>query len=480
MRAALRLVALAALLQAGHTRSRREGKAKPKPKRGAAAAAPSPQHAAGARLLGQRRLPEALDSFDEAIRLAGTDAPRDTRVLRSQALAQMGKLPEALAENELALEGWEASEDDPRWFGEQWFMRGILYQQLGPQHLVESVEAMRTAHRLGVPDNSRFKSEVPVSLCVSHAQLHALNDPALRKRYLTEGIAYCDEGIAAGVRLKELDTRQAIGVKAAHFNKGMILFHLGRGKEAWAATDASTELIPTHKPVADAIAAAAAASPLPPLPDVAVEMHALWPAAATDTTMGLSELPFHSVISAAPESQLSTPVWVSHAAGSQVKQMNAGLTGLVRALREQCDVSLFFTVFPSFCHFSHHFCHFFHHFVIFSIISLRRDPRGNAVSNVGGWQSKKTPGSQYASFIQEMSAQDAGGPARALHAHILGELEKFLAALGIDLDEQGRVVHVSLKETWVNVNDNGHWNQAHNHLTNTFSGIWYIDSGCVF
>ena len=60
------------------------------------------------------------------------------------------------------------------------------------------------------------------------------------------------------------------------------------------------------------------------------------------------------------------------------------------------------------------------------------DPQGNRVSNIGGWQSAKTPGAEYASFVQEQSGKS--GAVRALYAHILEQASSFLEQLQLPAD----------------------------------------------
>ena len=426
LRWVLRLLLLAAALGVAHPR-----KSKRKTKSARRAAALTPEHKLGAQLFAERRLPEALESFDRAVALGGA-VPKETRELRSRTLGTMGRLPEALAEIELALE--QDPDDDPAWHSHQWFVRGILLQQLGKDRIVESAESMRTAHRLS-PDQGRSQPELLVSLCVSHAGLHAVTDQALKMQYLEDGVEFCDAAVAASAG--SADARTQNGLKAAHLNKGMILMHLNRVPEAWAATDAATSMVADLKPVPAAIEASAASSPFPPPPSQG-KMHKLWPVAAEQSVYSPAELPFHLVPDddAAEGASFSTPVWISHAAGANVDSMNAELRRVVHEVR-------------------------------------KADPRGNHVSNVGGWQSAKTRGADFASFLQEQA--ESSGAARALYAHIVEQLSQFLEQLQIPA--QHGEPHVTLKESWVNVNDRGHYNRAHSHLTNTFSGCYYIASG---
>ena len=95
------------------------------------------------------------------------------------------------------------------------------------------------------------------------------------------------------------------------------------------------------------------------------------------------------------------------------------------------------------------------------ISSVRaRDPSGANVSNVGGWQSKgvKLLGiANGASWTVTASQADA---VKTLHRHILGQVEKFLAALHI-----AGTVSVSVTDSWANVNTLGAWNNHHVHGT---------------
>ena len=378
-------------------------------------------HARGAQLLAERRLPEALESFDRAVALGGA-VHRETRAQRSKTLGIMGRLPEAAAELELALNQDPA--EDPAWFSEQWFMHGILLQQLGVERTVEAVESMRTAHRLH-PDQGRSRPELLVSLCVAHQGMHAVTDYATKTKYLQDGVDFCDAAVSAAA---------GAGLKAAYLNKGMTLMHLNRVTEAWDATDLAVNMIPDLKPVPAAVEAAAASSPFAPLPTDS-KMHRLWPTAASQAAYTPAELPFHLVTDDALNS-FSTPVWVSRASGADADQMNADLTKLVHAARLD-------------------------------------DPRGNRVSNVGGWQSAKTRGAEYAAFIQEQVGKSSA--VRALYAHILQQASDFVEEL--DIRTERGAPHITLKESWVNVNDRGHYNAVHSHLTNTFSGCYYIASG---
>lgn len=408
----LLLAALAA--SAGARRSKRKGGRRP--------AALGRDHEQGAQLLAERRLPEALVSFDRAVALGGL-VPKETREQRSRTLGIMGLLPEAAAELQLALKQDPA--EDPSWFSEQWFMHGILLQQLGPERSIEAVASMRTAHRLH-PDQGRSRPELLVSLCVAHQGLHAVADYAKRMQYLQDGVEYCDAAVAVAGGTG--------GLKAAHLNKGMILMHLNRVTEAWAATDAAISMIPDLKPVSAAVEAATAASPFAPLPTVGT-IHRLWPIAAAQAAYTPAELPFH-LVTDDTETSFCTPVWISRAEGTDMERMNADLTKVVHAVRQD-------------------------------------DPQGNRVSNVGGWQSAKTHGAEYASFVQEQAGKSSA--VRALYAHILQQASSFLEQLHLPM-ERG-TPHITLKESWVNVNSRGHFNVAHSHLTNTFSGCYYIASG---
>lgn len=414
------LLVVGVLARAGARKSKRKGARR--------ASALGPEHELGAQLLAERRLPEALQSFDRAVARGGV-VHRETRAQRSKTLGLMQRLPEAAAELELALKQDPA--EDPRWFSEQWFMHGILLQRMGrPERGIEGVESMRTAHRLH-PDQGRSRPELLVSLCVAHQGLHGMTDYASRMQYLQDGVGYCDAAIAAAEAAAQ---GGLAGLKAAHQNKGMILMHLNRITEAWAATDAAVQLAPDLKSVTAAIKVAADASPFPPFPTQG-EMHRLWPIDAARAAYTPAELPFHLVPDDA-ENSFSTPVWISRAAGIDLDRMNVDLRQVVHAVRQD-------------------------------------DPQGNRVSNVGGWQSAKTPGAQYASFIQDQAVES--GAVRALYAHILEQASSFLEQLQIST-KRG-TPHVTMKESWVNVNTRGHYNVVHSHLTNTFSGCYYIASG---
>jgi uncharacterized protein (TIGR02466 family) len=406
----------------GHGRKSKKAKAKAK-----RAVALGRDHALGAQRLAERRLPEALESFDRAVAMGGA-VHRETRAQRSKTLGIMGRLPEAAAELELALKQDPA--EDPGWFSEQWFMHGILLQQLGTERSVEAVESMRTAHRLH-PDHGRSRPELLVSLCVAHQGMHAVVDYATKTKYLQDGVDFCDAAVSAAAGA----TQQGTGaLKAAYLNKGMILMHLNRVTEAWDATDSAVNMMPDLKPVPDALEAAAASSPFAPLPADG-KMHKLWPTLASQAVYTPAELPFHLVTDNAADS-FSTPVWISRADGANVDTMNAELAKVVHAVR-------------------------------------RDDPRGNRVSNIGGWQSAKTRGAEYAAFVQEQAGKSSA--VRALYAHILHQASSFIEQLQIPTDRGAP--HITLKESWVNVNDRGHYNTAHSHLTNTFSGCYYIASG---
>ena len=97
-------------------------------------------------------------------------------------------------------------------------------------------------------------------------------------------------------------------------------------------------------------------------------------------------------------------------------------------------------------------------------------------SNVAGWQSGKSSNAEtpYPAFLQDAIAaeglKDGGGEASAaakrLYAHIMLQLEEFLAQLlGVDPGQWKRceanekcaalVPHVSMRDSWVNVNSRG-------------------------
>jgi hypothetical protein len=155
------------------------------------------EHALAAQLLADRRLSEALASFDRAVRTS-PNVHRDTRALRAKALAMAERLPEALEEVNALLDPANPGGDDPSWYGEQWFMRGTLMQQmmkvarrgqaegsLGAmtqatmRFQVDAAESLRTAYRvLPVPERDT-NHELLNALCVAHHSLNLVTDTTL-------------------------------------------------------------------------------------------------------------------------------------------------------------------------------------------------------------------------------------------------------------------------------------------------------------
>ena len=409
----LRRVALAAVLHAACPRRRGQGKGR----RPAAGAPLTPQHQMGEQLLRERRLEEALHSFDEAVR--ADPASHHTRAQRSKTLGLMGRLDEALTELELVLV--PEPPDERRWFGNQWFMKGLVLQQLGRK--LESVNSMRTGVRL---QRESPAPELLVSLCVAMEDSFHSGQIADTTAHLQEALGYCDAAIESAHGAASDDKSAVRLAKTAHLNKGTILFHLNRYDEARVETDAAANLMATHKPLAAEIEAAVAASPQP-LPPSHGEMHTVWSIKPGAVAQSPSKAPFQLVRKAGSEGErLHIPIWISRAVGSGKTEMNRRLIELTHARRAE-------------------------------------DPIGKTVSNVGGWQSGKSRRAEFTSFLQESSslAGTAGDGARMLYAHILQEAAKFLAELNISAN-QG-TPYVTMKESWVNVNEKGHRNKVHNH-----------------
>lgn len=406
---------LAVALRTAHPRkSKRKGAGRAASGAGSLTA----QHYQGAQLLAERRLPEALESFDRAVAL-GNPVHRETRALRSKTLGLMGRLEEAVTEIDLAVQMQLRPSEDGSWFADQWMMRGLLLKQLGQGREEKAIESLVKAYKQS-PDHGHSKPELLVSLCVMHEEMNAAIDTTRRSDYLSNGISYCDAAIASSTASVQAatDPKQAQkarhALKAAYFNKGKILFHQDQVIEAWQNTDAAADLAAYHRPLRETEAEAKAAAP-DSLPSQS-QMHFLWPVPASESIFTPQDLPFH--ISRQSDDLLSTPLWLARATGAEMETMNHHLRNAAEVMRTQ-------------------------------------DPQGKRVSNVGGWHSSKRRGAEFASFIQDTASQsDAGGDAaKSLYSWIIQEARNFVDDLQIPA-ERGEP-HISLKESWVNINGPG-------------------------
>jgi tetratricopeptide (TPR) repeat protein len=404
-------VLLAMALRTAHPRkSKRKGRS--------SGASITAQHSQGAQLLADRRLPEALESFDRAVAL-GDPVHRETHALRSKTLGLMGRLEEAVAEIDLALQMQMRPSDDGSWFADQWMMRGLLLKQLGQGHEEKAIASLVNAYQHS-PDHGHSKPELLVSMCVMHEEMNAVIDATKRSDYLSNGLKYCDAAIASSAASVEEATdpkkahKSRHALKAAYFNKGKILFHQDRVIEAWRNTDAAADLAAYHRSL-DATEAEAKAAAVVSLTSQS-QMHFLWPVPASEATFSPQALPFH--ISRQSDDLLSTPLWLARATGADMQTMNYHLRKAAEAMRAQ-------------------------------------DPQGKRVSNVGGWHSSKRRGAEFASFIQDVATQsDAeGDAAKTLYSWIIQELRNFVRDLQIPA-ERGEPF-VSLKESWININGPG-------------------------
>jgi hypothetical protein len=303
-------------------------------------------------------------------------------------------------------------------------------------------------------ETAEFMLDVPQPTETETSKDRTRPSPNSKTGYLFDGVHFCDEAITAAGTFASATSdaagrdnqqqRIASGLKAAHQNKGIMLFHLGRVAEAWAATDLAVRMDPAHQPlttvVEDANKAVATAagerltswfgsssfesSPSSSFTQgVEGKLHMLWPASIDAVAMdasrgvGLGVLPIHQV-SSASKTIHGIPVWVSRltqtadkAAFDAMAAMNKELVGLVHALHE-------------------------------------KDPRGNSISNVGGWQSGRTVGEKFKAVLQESAgisaaasssqSEVAGGDqpagsrreaARILYAHVVEELSRFIAVV---------------------------------------------------
>ena len=80
------------------------------------------------------------------------------------------------------------------------------------------------------------------------------------------------------------------------------------------------------------------------------------------------------------------------------------------------------------------------------------EPRGVVVSNVGGWQSARN---FFETVLPAQAPQKHADAIRALHVHVLESVKSMISALGLNATE----AHVSIRESWANVNQKYDWNE---------------------
>jgi uncharacterized protein (TIGR02466 family) len=90
--------------------------------------------------------------------------------------------------------------------------------------------------------------------------------------------------------------------------------------------------------------------------------------------------------------------------------------------------------------------------------ALMRSSRGRTVSNGGGWQSENL-----ASSIPELSELFSEVQKRLDHLHQTFEFN----------DTMRQVI----TESWININQKGHFNYSHDHPGSLFSSVYYVRGG---
>jgi tetratricopeptide (TPR) repeat protein len=323
---------------------------------------------------------------------------------------------------------------------------------LGLQGLNRFAEALEPLHEVLARAPDRYALEAQALEC--SCRHHLAPDEATRKvgpggsdeygqalRALHEGaLRLCEQAIA--FELEEQVSTPATraferrGLVMAVHNSHKILGDLSRLSEAQHFMDAALMLTPDHKPIEMAIDRL-----LPQIHDTNILMHGqdrnvstltlLWPTGTEDydalshgnVKLGqdgplldalLKTFPFalvsHVPGSTPPVLPLYTPVWLS--SGNDQPIMNKYLLEAVLRMSSE-------------------------------------EPRGAVVSNVGGWQSARN------FFETVLPAQKHVDAIRALHVHVLESVKSMISALGLDATDS----HVSIRESWANVNQKHDWNE---------------------
>ena len=410
----------------------RKSKRAKKPRRHTESAAQLMQQGAA---LGQRQsFEEALALFDRAVQ-AGGPTLKEARVMRSRTQAMLGRHAEALDGIDAVLQL------EPR--DRNWYLKGLLLQDLNRKQ--EAVDAMHTATTI-LPSDDPERSELLVSLCilmVKHLDAHGCGFGAdyagtaergsicgRAEQYLQQAMAHCEEAVAIENARPSQDPASRT-TKAATHARGRILHALGRPDEARKELEVVADMNAGLRPLADEIALAGTQ----PWPSQGV-LHRVWPVDAS----GAENLPWSDqpwalrmvsseLGSSPPQFPWFTPIWTAKVSGGEVARTNDLLAQVARVMEAE-------------------------------------DPRGATKSNAGGWQSKGV-------FLESQAEA-----VRGLRAHILRQLAALLQELQIT-----GTPHVSIGESWANINRKGDWNREHSHedrwsLTpTTWAGCYYVASG---
>jgi tetratricopeptide (TPR) repeat protein len=325
---------------------------------------------------------------------------------------------------------------------------------MGLHALNRFAEALEPLHEVLARAPDRYALEAQALEC--SCKHHLAPDEAKRKvgsggsdeygqalRALHEGaLRLCEQAIA--FELEEQVSTPATraferqGLVMAVYNSHQILGDLGRLSEAQHFMDAALMLTPDHKPIEMAINRL-----LSQMHDTNILMHGqdrnvsslklLWPTgtekddALSHGTVELGQdgpllaslktFPFalvsHVPGSTPPVLPLYTPVWLSSRNDQPI--MNMYLHEMVLRMSSE-------------------------------------EPRGVVVSNVGGWQSARN---FFETVLPAQAPQKHADAIRALHVHVLESVKSMISALGLNATE----AHVSIRESWANVNQKYDWNE---------------------
>jgi tetratricopeptide (TPR) repeat protein len=410
-------------------------------------------------------------------------------VTAAKGLVKEGRLVEALGSFEQAIETQHPQSWAPDGFNERrnpHFMKGLVLQEL--QRHPEAVAALQGAVDAMPPGFPEPHASLCATLFAHFQRQLAARQSAQTvadDTFLVERVVgHCDNAIAAtpptGMRW-EGTLKKALA--HAHRTKAQILSSLGRMGEARLSSASALRLAPIHRPLATELEAARATTVIA----AHGTLHKLWPIRTVAEEHGPNGPDPFALVSTVPGSVPAQKPWYLPMYVSQIdpslalSSMNDGLVAVVAQLRAQ-------------------------------------DPVGATVSNAGGWQShtghtQYYEGAEAGSFLHTKlvshseklrlagflclklnvrGAHDCyvysgqGGEhgtsaVSQLRAHILRQVNDMLTLMRIvpqsGVASGGSVPHVSIMQSWANVNNKNHSNVMHNHGTATFSGCYYVQSG---
>lgn len=105
------------------------------------------------------------------------------------------------------------------------------------------------------------------------------------------------------------------------------------------------------------------------------------------------------------------------------------------------------------------------------IFEMEEKYTSDNVSSNGGWQSPRR-----FNFLDSKHHKNEGlvKGLDQLKLFILLNASNFVQTLNFP---KNKTMYFSIKESWANINRKGNFNHKHNHLLNTISGCYYVDSG---